>query len=241
MQEKFSIELINTGIMKKLLFLFILLSVTTSLVLAQDTEKKEEEEVKKGFKKENLFTGGSISLSFGTGSFLVGASPVFGYSITNWLDAGVVVNFNYTSYRDYIYPYDKLKQTVYGGGGFVKIYPVKFIFAQAQFEHNFVRDKYSPPGGGTIEKSSYDVNSMLVGAGYSTGRYGAGGQPHFYLAVLFDVSGNKSSPYISNTGSAIPIIRGGIQVPLFQGKNRNNYEEEDRGSGGKKPRNYNRY
>jgi hypothetical protein len=219
--------------------------VTASLVVAQDTEKKEEEEVKKGFKKENLFTGGSISLSFGTGSFLVGASPVFGYSITKWLDAGVVANYTYQSYRDVDYygngSNDKIKQSIYGGGGFVKLYPVHFLFAQAQFEHNFVSQKYIYASGATTQKINYDVNSMLVGAGYSTGRFGSGGQPFFYLAVLFDVSGNRYSPYVNNAGNAVPIIRAGVQVPLFQGKNRNNYEEEDNGSGGKKPRNYNRY
>ena len=231
--------------MKKLFFLLVLFCLTTTLIFAQDEEKKEE--LEKGFKKENLFTGGSISLSFGTGSFLVGASPVFGYSIAKWIDAGVVVNYTYQSYRDVDYygygSNDKIKQSIYGGGGFVKLYPVHFLFAQAQLEHNFVSQKYIYASGQATENLNYDVNSMLVGAGYSSGRYGQGGQPFFYLAVLVDVSGNRNSPYVSNTGNAVPIIRAGIQVPLFQGKNRNNYEDEDRGSGGggKKPRNYNRY
>lgn len=233
--------------MKKSLFSFLLLVAATSFVFAQDEEKKDEE-VKKGFKKENLFTGGSISLSFGTGSFLVGASPVFGYSINNWIDAGVVVNYTYQAYRDVDYygygSNDKIKQSIYGGGGFVKIYPIHFLFAQAQFEHNYVSQKYIYASGATTEKLNYDVNSMLVGAGYSSGRYGAGGQPFFYLAVLFDVSGNRYSPYVNSAGNAIPLIRAGVQVPLFQGGNRNKYDEDgDRGSdrGGKKPRNYNRY
>ncbi|MES1214299.1 MAG: hypothetical protein ABUT20_02185, partial [Bacteroidota bacterium] len=84
--------------MKRLLFSILLLTVTTSLVVAQD---KEEEESKRGFKKENLFTGGGVSLGFGTAygttSFGIGASPIFGYSITKWLDAGVSVNYNYQS------------------------------------------------------------------------------------------------------------------------------------------------
>jgi len=230
--------------MKRLLVLITLLCAATSIMFAQDEEKKKDEE-KKGFKKENLFTGGSISLSFGTGSFLVGASPVFGYSVTNWIDAGVVVNYTYQFYRDVDYygygTNDKIKQSIYGGGGFVKIYPVPFIFAQAQFEHNYVSQKYIHANGGGTEKLNYDVNSMLVGAGYASGRYGAGGQPFFSVAVLFDVSGNRYSPYVSSGGNAVPIIRAGIQVPLFQGKNRNDYEEDDRGGGGKKPRNYNRY
>ena len=46
----------------------------------------EDEGPKTGFHKENLFTGGNIALSFFNGAFLIGANPVFGCSLTNWLD-----------------------------------------------------------------------------------------------------------------------------------------------------------
>ncbi|MBL7725837.1 MAG: hypothetical protein JNK27_16990 [Chitinophagaceae bacterium] len=193
-----------------ILFSFITLSFCS---FAQ----KEDEEEKNSF-RENLFTGGSISLSFFNNTFLVGGSPVLGYSLTNWADAGIVVNYNYTSYRDYNYVFnDKLRQTVYGGGGFVKLYPVRFLFAQAQFEHNFIRQKFIPNAGIT-QTYKTSANSMLVGGGYTTGRQGKGGQPFFYLAVLFDVSGNDTSPYTDAYGRTIPIIRGGVQIPLFQGE-----------------------
>ena len=116
----------------------------------------------------------------------------------------------------YGYLNDKLRQTVYGGGAFVKLYPLRFLFAQAQFEHNFIRQKFIPNSGAT-QTYSTSGNSMLVGDGYTTGRQGKGGQPFYYLAVLFDVSGNDNSPYTDAYGRTIPIIRGGIQVPLFQG------------------------
>ena len=177
---------------------------------------QEEDEEKRPF-KENLFTGGSVSLAFYNNTFLVGASPVFGYSLTNWADAGLVFNYNYTSYRDVEAFDDRLRQTVYGGGAFVRLYPVRFLFAQAQVEHNFIRQKYIPPGGGFIDRANADVGSFLVGGGYTTGRFGRGGQPFFYLAVLFDVAGNAISPYTDAYGRTIPIIRGGIQVPLFRG------------------------
>ena len=204
----------------------------TSIVVAQ----KEEGE-KKGFKKENLFTGGSVSLAFYNNTFLVGASPVLGYSLANWIDAGIVVNYNYTAYRDVSYygANDKLRESVYGGGAFLKLYPVRFLFVQAQAEHNFIRQKYIPVIGAS-QIFKYEANSYLVGGGYTTGRYGRGGEPFFYLAILFDLSNDKNSPYTDAYGRTIPIIRGGIQVPLFQGKN--NYSNEERGDGRKRPRNY---
>ena len=218
--------------MKKIIILSLLLmGFTSTFLFAQDEEKK-------GFKKENLFTGGSISLAFYNSTFLVGGSPVFGYSIGNFMDAGIVANYNYTSYRDVNTFNDKLRQSVYGGGVFTKLYPVRFLFAQAQFEHNFIKQKYILPGGGSSSTATDEANSFLIGGGYTTGRNGKGGPPFFYLAVLFDVSGNLNSPYTDAYGRTIPIIRGGIQIPLFQSR-QTRYENE-RGDGNKRPRHYGR-
>ena len=198
--------------MKKCISLLFLL-IFFQLLNAQE---EEEEEKDKGFKKEKLFTGGSISLSFSDNSFLVGVNPVFGYSLTKWADAGVVINFSYTSYRDYPYFNDRLKQTIYGGGVFTKLYPVRFIFLQAQAEHNFISLKYLPSNGSS-NTTKTSGNSLLVGGGYTTGRYPDSGNSFFYVAILFDVSGNDSSPYTDAYGRIIPIIRAGIQIPLFGG------------------------
>ncbi|MGH2553044.1 MAG: hypothetical protein ACRDEB_04970 [Chitinophagaceae bacterium] len=199
---------------KKIILFVTAVMFASSLLFAQ---KKEEDEKPKTSFKENLFTGGSVSLAFYNNTFLIGASPVFGYSLTKWIDAGLVVNYNYTSYRDVSVFDDKLRQKVYGGGGFIKLYPVRFLFAQAQIEHNFIRQKYIPPNNGNIETAKDDVSSFLIGGGYTTGRWGRGGNIFYYLSVLFDVSGNENSPYTDAYGRTIPIIRGGIQIPLFQG------------------------
>ena len=198
----------------KLLLLLLAATLVSAFSFSQDVEEKEE---KKGFKKENLFTGGSISLAFYNNTFLIGGSPVFGYSLTGWADAGIVANYNYTSYRDVSIFDDRLRQTIYGGGVFVKLYPVRFLFAQAQAEHNFIRLKYILPNNGGETKDRTSANSLLVGGGYTTGRYPHDGRPFYYVAVLFDVSGNSNSPYTDAYGRTIPIIRAGLQVPLFQG------------------------
>jgi len=217
--------------MKKIILSLLLLSATSTFLFGQDEEKK-------GFKKENLFTGGSVSLAFYNSTFLVGASPVFGYSVSRWLDAGLVANYNYTSYRDVYVFGDKRHQTVYGGGGFIKLYPVRFLFAQAQLEHNFIKEKQIYPAGVPSTTEKFNANSFLIGGGYTTSRYAGSGQPFFYLAVLFDVSNDINSPYTDAYGRTIPIIRGGIQVPLFQGQ-QSRYDN-DRGDGSKQPRHYGR-
>jgi hypothetical protein len=178
----------------------------------------ENVDIEKRSFKENLFTGGSVSLAYYNNTFLIGGSPVFGYSPTNFIDLGIVVNYNYTAYR-YDGPYnDKLHQTVYGAGGFLRLYPVRFLFAQAQIEQNYIRQKYIPEiGNSTI--TTTEVSSFLVGGGYTTGRMGRGGKPFFYFSVMFDVTGDLNSPYTDSYGRTIPIFRGGLQVPLFQRKN----------------------
>jgi len=203
--------------MKVRLIAIILLSFVSITHLLGQEKKETGAEEKKGFKKENLFTGGSISLAFYNNTFLIGGSPVFGYSLTNWIDAGLVANYNYTSYRDYNYVFnDKLKQTVFGGGAFAKIYPVKFLFLQSQFESNKINNKLIFSNG-ISEKSSKSANSFLVGGGYTTGRMKDDKGIFFYLSVLFDISNNIYSPYTDSYGRTIPIFRGGIQIPLFQG------------------------
>jgi hypothetical protein len=203
--------------MKKIIASLLFITCISNYVFAQD----EEEEKEKTPFKETLFTGGSVSLAFYNNTFLIGASPVFGTSLTNFLDAGIVVNYNYTAYRDVQQFDDKLRQTVYGGGVFTKIYPIRFLFAQAQYEHNIIRQKYIPPANGLSTTTKYNGNSFLVGGGYTTGRYGRGGEPFYYLAVLFDISDDPNSPYTDAYGRTIPIIRAGLQIPLFQGQGKN--------------------
>jgi hypothetical protein len=199
---------------------FLFFAAAIFLAATTRAQKEEEDEERRGFKKENLFTGGSIALAFYNNTFLIGGSPVFGYSITRWLDAGIVANYNYTSYRDVNIFDDRLRQTNYGGGAFVRLYPIRFLFAQVQAEHNWLRFNYIPPGGALSTRSKATGNSFLIGGGYSTGREPGSGQPFYYLSILFDIGDDANSPYTDAYGRAIPIIRGGLQIPLFQGRGR---------------------
>lgn len=184
--------------------------------LAGWAQDQEEEPKRGGFKKENLFTGGSISLGFGNRSFSAGVSPVFGYKIADWIDAGLVGNYQYTSYREYYQLDDKLRQSTYGGGVFTRLYPVHFLFAQAQFEHNFITLKYIPPNGAGSEKFTTSANSVLLGLGYAEGRVPGIPSSFFSLAILFDASGNENSPYMDNQGKPLPIFRAGLNIYPFR-------------------------
>ncbi len=180
------------------------------------------EEKKGGFKKENLFLGGSGTLSFFNGATIIGGNPYFGYSINRFLDAGIVANFTYAGQRDY--SGTKIRQFVYGPGAFLRVFPVKMIFLHAGVEHNIISQKVIYPSGSNIPEDRYKINSnsVLLGGGYTGGREGVGSF-FYYFSVMVDVSKSKNSPYteVLQDGSvrSIPIIRGGIQIPLFRGKN----------------------
>lgn len=190
----------------------------TQAVHAQDDEKQD----KKFFRKENLFTGGSVSASmFSRYSLLLGANPVFGYSLTNWADLGLVANYTYTSDREYDETgalYSNQKQNVYGGGIFTRLFPVHFLFAQAQVEHNWIQYKYREPANEYEYRNRVSANSVLVGGGFTTGRSRIGKGSYGYFAILWDVSNDLYSPYKDGNHDATPIIRAGVNIPLFQGK-----------------------
>jgi hypothetical protein len=216
--------------MKKIVIVLVLLS-GAYISKAQD-EKRKGDERKGGFKKENLFTGGGAIFSLSSYETVLGASPVLGYSINRWIDAGIVFNITYAGSRPVFYdPYnnvyivsdDKLRQTVLGPGIFARVYPLKFLFVNIQAEQNFISEKQIYANGGGTIKDKYSATSLLLGLGYANGREGLGDM-YYYISIMGDFSGNKNSPYvgISESGKAVirPIFKAGLHIPLFQGGSR---------------------
>ncbi len=203
--------------MTKILFISGILQLILQTGLSQE---RFEDYDKGGFRKENLFTGGGISLGFGNRTFQTGASPFLGYNLGDWVDLAISTNYHYVSYRDVFVSNqnDKIRRSTLGVGAFTRIYPINFIFLHAQIERNFITEKFIPGGGGATIKNKVQANSFLVGGGYASGRYPNSGQPFFYLSILFDLLNSDYSPYTDGSGRIIPIIRGGMQIPIFQGR-----------------------
>lgn len=214
--------------MKKSLLLLFCLSSFVLNVTAQTEKKEDEEEVKKFFKKENLFTGGNVALGLGSGNFSLGVGPYFGYSLNKYIDVAVGLNYSYISQRDFNTTL-KLRQSVIGPSAFVRLYPVKFLFAHAQYEYNFI--KFKQIYGRGIPDDVYKINvpSFLIGPGFASGR-DANNKTFYYITVLFDVMKNINSPYTDNLGRITPVFRAGFNIALFQGYNGGNDEDNDRRS-----------
>ncbi|MBI3882804.1 MAG: PorP/SprF family type IX secretion system membrane protein [Sphingobacteriales bacterium] len=200
----------------------------TELVFVQaqqpEQESKPEKEVVRepelpvGFNKQYMFTGGGLNLGFSTGGTSIGINPIVGYSISRIVDAGVLLNFNYNSIRFYDNNYGNQqfvdRRTTLGTGLFTRIFPIDFLFLQGQCEYNYIMEKNTNPS--YINKTAYGAGSLLVGGGYASGRQGRR-SPFYYISILFDIAGDKSSPYTDIYGHPVPILKAGFQIPLFQG------------------------
>ena len=166
----------------------------------------------KGFDLNKLFVGGSIGLGYGGGSggssFFIGGFPQVGYSVLNWLDAGISFNASFTNIK---YSAIDVKQNSfnYGAGVFVRGFPFNGFFIQAQPEYNWIKYKYKDPYN--TEKATVHASSLLLGVGYGTRDVGRSG---FFTVIMIDALSNQYSPYRDTYNNIIPVIRGGFYVYL---------------------------
>ena len=211
----------------------ILISFLTINAYGQEEkdEIKTEKEDKKegGFQKDRLFTGGGVQLSLSNYNFVIGGSPILGYSFNKWFDAGIGLNITYITEREaYVDQYgreyttgNKIHQTDIAPILFARFYPLKFLFIQAQGEQNFISQKYIYASGQPSDKVRYNATSLLLGVGYCNGRENIG-DFFYHISLSIDVLKNKYSPYVQHalngSVSILPILRAGIQVPLFQAR-----------------------
>jgi hypothetical protein len=209
--------------MKKLLMMaFVLVTIQANAQTETSDEKKPF------FTKEKLFTGGSVGIGFGSNTFSFGLGPHIGYSVNEFIDVAISLNYNYVSQRDPLSIY-KVRQSIIGPGAFLRLYPFSGIFAQAQYEYNFVKYSEIPGGGFPDIITKYKVPSLLIGGGYANGRENSG-DIFYYICILFDVADNKYSPYKDQFNRELPIIRTGINFPLFGSGNGGGSSREARRS-----------
>ena len=194
----------------KILFIATLLF---SLNFSSFAQKLDEEKDHK-FRQENIFLGGSIGLGLGSGVFSVGANPEVGYTVAEWLDAGISTNLFYNSISAEYNGGVRQRSFNYGGGIFTRIYPLKSIFIQVLPEYNFIKTTLKDISlYGTQEeiKITQQAPSLLLGIGYTTREIGSS---NFYTLLMFDAGNNTDSPYIGYLGSKDPILRAGFNVYL---------------------------
>ncbi len=190
--------------MKNTIFILVLF-LSSILCFAQE----EPAEDKKGFQKEKIFIGGNFGLTFGDYT-LINVSPQVGYRFNNYLAAGLGINAQYISVKQYAYggqEYSKTSQGVTGLNIFGRVYPIDQIMIQVQPEANYVfgNIKYytSPPQ--TTKLDALIVPSLLIGGGAVI----PSGRGAFIASVFYDILQDKNSPY-----GARPIYNFGYNISL---------------------------
>lgn len=166
-----------------------------------------------------LFAGGSLALGFGSNTFNVGANPELGYSLSQWLDAGFVVNLNYTSERadPYYNQNTRYRSFNYGGGVFARLFPVRFLFVQFQPELNWIHYSAKDFNNNLNYSNTVSAASLIGGIGYTQRVVGQGS---YYIMIGLDLLNNANSPYRdSYSGAQLPIIRAGFDF-YFPSKKR---------------------
>lgn len=188
-----------------------LLSVLMLLFFFSSMAQSPSDERKKGFKKEMLFVGANLNLGFVNRSFNIGINPEVGYSLTRWLDAGIAANFNYFSQNASEFSSIRYRNINYGAGIFTRIWPVNFLFLQAQPEYNFINSAQKNVLTQQAAKYKYDAGSLLVGIGYGSRLIGSS---YSYFTLMVDVLQKPNSPYRDQYNDPLPVIRAGFGMYL---------------------------
>ncbi len=192
-------------------FLIIIVSIV-ALSISCFAQKEEESSHK--FRRDNIFIGSSIGLGLGNGGFSAGANPEIGYSVSKVIDAGVSTNFNYFAYRAEYNGGIRQRSFNYGGGVFVRFFPIRGFFLQVLPEYNWVNTNFKDLNAGSIGSEYYlkrEAPSLLLGIGYGSRMIG---NTNFFTVLMIDAGTNTNSPYIDTYGAKLPILRTGFNFYL---------------------------
>ncbi len=195
--------------MKKILMTCFVVLLTMHLH-AQENQGDDNQQ-KNGFRKDNIFLGTSLNLGIANRSFNVGLNPEIGYSLNNWLDAGFALNVNYFSQNASDYSPYRFRNFNYGGGPFLRIWPVNFLHLQVQPEFNWISSSQKDMTTNQTYKYNYNAGSLLVGIGYGTRVIGS---QYSYITLMIDVLQNANSPYRDRFNDPLPVFRAGFGMYL---------------------------
>lgn len=161
-----------------------------------------------GFDVSKLVFGGGIGFQVDQGVLGFSISPILGYRITDKLSAGLGLSYQLISAKNYILINDPNTgaQTAYDYNASILTPSVwaryvvyENFFVQGSAERNFqsfTDVRYDPNGSGQIQsyKRKYQSNAVLVGGGF---RQPITANSSFVAMLLFDLIGDKYSPYVS--------------------------------------------
>lgn len=193
--------------MKKLFQVTTILFVLAMLPvigIAQDSRpaKVKNKSPKKGFfSSDSIYYGGNLGLQLSSGGSLVDISPNAGYKFNKYVSLGTQIIFTNISqrYNGFTYRY-----MFYGGGAFIRIKPLNFLFLQAEYDILSVPDAFAV---GSTKRTIADVN--LAGIGL---RNQIGENSCYYLLAMYEFIPTPNSPYTYGPFNSPLVFRAGFNV-----------------------------
>ncbi|MEO6833942.1 MAG: hypothetical protein ABI378_14800 [Chitinophagaceae bacterium] len=160
------------------------------------------------FDPTKLIFGGGISFQIDNGILGFGISPIVGYRITDKLSAGIGLSYQVISAKNYLVLTDPITQVQTGydykasvltPSVWARYIVYENFFVQGSVEQNFqsfTDVRYDPNGSGQIQSYNrhYSSTAAFVGGGL---RQPMTSNSSFVIMLLYDVIGDKYSPYPS--------------------------------------------
>lgn len=138
--------------------------------------------------RDRVYYGGGGSFQLTQDIFLVGASPIMGYMITNRWSSGVGVTYQYIHYKFF----DRATHT-YGGRVFTRYNVFRSVYTMAEYESlNMELMRHG------TDLPRVWVDRLLLGGGYF--QPFVGGRGGFNIGIFYDflyMAGNRNNPYNS--------------------------------------------
>lgn len=198
----------RTSLLLTLCLLFTLAANAQQVYNSSGRRTPMKKKVDHSFDPSKLIFGGGVGFQIDNGVFGFSVAPIVGYRITDKLSAGVGLSYQLISAKNYIVvtdPTTGLDKTYnYNASILTPSVWARYIvfenfFVQGSFERNFqsfTDVRYDPNGSGQIEsfKRKYQSSAALVGGGF---RQPITDNSSFVVMLLYDVIGDKYSPYVS--------------------------------------------
>jgi hypothetical protein len=121
------------------------------------------------------------------------------------------LNLNYYSENASDYSPFRYRNLNYGGGPFLRIWPLNFLHFQVQPEYNWISSNVKNVLNNQTSTLNYNAGSLLVGVGYGSRMLGA---RYSYVTLMIDVLQNEKSPYRDQYNDPLPVFRAGFGVYL---------------------------
>lgn len=190
------------GIRNTICILLLLLystSVFSQVYYEEDDREEEQEEAEEDRPLEDrLYTGGDVSLAFGTFTF-IHLSPILGYEVTEKFSVGIGSTYQYISSPSF-------STSVFGARVFARQFIGNQFFIHSEFEYFNIESFTSTSP--TPDRIYVPVG--LIGAGYAM-RFGK--RSYGQILLMYDLINDPNSPYANFPTPDSPLVyRGGFII-----------------------------